>query len=194
MLAQSGPDSALLNHAILGEAELPPMTAKGSAALIADRLLGLGLADQAQAWLNLDPSAPALLNARVKLAQDDPQATLALLGTDESVAALTVKAQALTALGQTRDAAELYAKIGKPDDQVSALVQTGDWPAVAADGTAPWKAVASIVTTNTALTDTAKTVTGPLARNRALVKDSSATRDAIAQLLDSVKAPAVPTQ
>ena len=47
ILAVTGPDSALLNHATLGPGQTPPLVAKADASLIADRLLGLGLADQA---------------------------------------------------------------------------------------------------------------------------------------------------
>lgn len=189
LLAQAGPDTAFLNHATLGESDLPPLAAQDSAALIASRMLGLGLADQAGKWLKLADVAPAPLRARIKLAQGDPQGTLDLLVDDSSSIALDIKAQAHQLLGQTKEAAALYIQLGKPEDEWSALTQTGDIDALAIEGPLLWKNVANIVTAAPGTTTGGQATDGPLARNKALVQDSASTRDAITALLESVKMP-----
>ncbi len=194
LLAEAGADTALLTFATLGDTDLPPQAAQESAALIADRLLGLGFADQSAKWLTLADNAPALLKARVKLAAGDPKAALALLDDDESPVSLGIKAQAHQALGQAKEAAALYSQLGKPEDQMVALTQTGDLAALKVGGPEPWKAVADIVTAAPVAKTGVSPLDGPLARNKALVQDSAATRDAITALLDSVKVPVPLTQ
>jgi hypothetical protein len=163
--------------------------------LIADRLLGLGLADQAALWLTLDEKAPTLLRARVGLAQGHPKDALALLAKDESPAALAVKAKALLDLNDEKAAAEIFARLGKPEDQWAALSRSQAWDVLAIGGPDPWKAVASIVTKpSESAVPIGTQVEGPLARNKSLVEDSAATRDAITALLDVVKSPVPPTQ
>lgn len=195
VLARIGPDSALLNHATFGAGEVPPLLAKDDAALIADRFLTLGLADQAAQWLKLDDRAPTLLRARVELAQGHPTVALALLASDESPPALAVRASALIDLNDEKAAAELFAKMGKPEDQWAALSRSEAWDALAEAGPDPWKSLASIVTKPAAeAASDSSQVKGPLARNTSLVEDSVATRDAIQTLLNSVKSPVPPTQ
>ena len=202
VLALAGPDSALLAHATLAATDPLPAEAKGAASLIADRMLGLGLADQAARWLLLDDTAPDLLKARTLLAQGQPEAALSILQTDQSSPALSVKADALQAMGDQKAAADLYATMGKPDLRWSALNRSQSWDSVAQDGPDPWKAVAAIVvpvaqsTTGSAVAEPLASigVLGPIARNKALVQDSAATRDAITALLDAVKSPVSPTQ
>ncbi len=197
VLAVNGPDSALLNYATLGLGETPPLVAKEDASLIADRLLGLGLADQAAQWLKLDDHAPDLLRARVSLAQGNPTDALARLEMDDSPAALAVKARAFQDLNQEKAAAEIFAKLGKPDDQWAAMSRSQAWDTLAQSGPDPWKAVASVVAGRPADAAPAAAIpqdAGPLTRNKALVADSAATRDAITALLNSVKSPVQPTQ
>lgn len=192
LLALTGPDSALLAHATLGQGEAPPSAAKKDAAVIADRFLGLGLAAEAAQWLKLDDQAPALLRARVELAQGNPKATLALLAMDDTPVSLDVKARAHQDLNDEKAAAEVFAKLGKPEDQWAALGRSHAWDVLAAEGPDPWKAVALFVTNEPEAPSLMPQVEGPLARNKSLVEDSAATRDAITTLLNSVKSP-VPT-
>lgn len=202
ILAQSGPDSALLAHATLSDATPPPPQAKAAAALIADRMLGLGLADQASNWLKLDDNPPTFLEARIRLAQGDPQAALQILHEDDSAAALAIKAQALTALHDEKGAADIFARLGKSDQEISALSRSQAWDVLARSGPDAWKAVAMIVAPPTgsetgtvpATAQTPNGTEGTLAHNKALVAGSAATRDAINALLNSVKAPPPPTQ
>lgn len=195
LLAVSGPDSALLDHATLEEGQPAPLVAKGDASLIADRFLGLGFADQAAQWLNLDDRAPALLRARVDLALGNPKDALAKLEADDSPTALAVKAAALQDLNDQKAAAEVFAKLGKPEEQWAALSRSQAWDALAKGGPDPWKAVASVVTNPPKDAAAVNPGTeGPLARNKTLVADSAATRDAITALLNTVKTPVQPSQ
>jgi hypothetical protein len=197
LLAQAGPDSALLTHAALAPGQAPPTGAKAATALIADRLLGLGLADQAAAWLAQAEHPPNLLAARIDLAQGQAQAALSRLESDDSPMALGVKAAALQALNDEKGAADLYAQLGKPEEQWAAVGRSQAWDVLAREGPAPWKAVAEMVAPASDSSQTSVAPNGPdgmLTRNKALVAQSAATRDAVAALLDSVKSPAPPSQ
>lgn len=195
LLAQAGPDTALLRHATLAAGQPAPMAARKAAGLIADRMLGLGLADQAAAWLSQAESAPTLLRARVALAQGKAQVALGLLAEDSSAPALAVKADALQSMQEDGAAAEVFAQLGKPEEQWAALSRSQDWEALAKEGPEPWKAVAGIILpAEPAMGQDPATELGPLARNKALVEDSANTRDAITKLLETVKVPATPTQ
>ncbi|MGV8989028.1 MAG: tetratricopeptide repeat protein [Cypionkella sp.] len=198
ILAQSGPDSALLVHATLADLAAAPPQAKASAATIADRMLGLGLAGQAAGWLKLDDEAPALLAARITLARGDPRGALHLLQAKQSDAALTIKAEAFQAMNDEKGAAEIFARLGKTDEQWQAISRLQAWDVLARGGPDAWKAVASIIVSRDAEDGNAATLrTGPegvLAHNKALVEGSAATRDAITTLLKSVRAPSPATQ
>lgn len=195
VLAKSGPDSALLAHATLAATDPLPVEAKDVASIIAVRMLGLGLADQAARWLTVDEKPPGILAARIKLAQGQAKAALVLLQSDDSPAALAVKAAALQALNDEMGAAEVFTQLGKTDEHWAALSRSKVWDALAVDGPEAWKAVASFVVPATNATANATAATdGALARNKALVQDSAAMRDAITALLDTVKTPVSPSQ
>lgn len=202
VLAQAGPDGALLTHATLAEGDAAPMEAKAAASLIADRMLGLGLADEAARWLKLDDHAPALLTARIALAQGDADGALSLLQRDNSDMAMAVKATALQTKGDEKGAADIFAKLGKTEAEWLAVSRSQDWNLLAEGGPDPWKALAAIVVPPkdgaasgmTSANPAATAPDGPLARNKALVQDSAATRDAITALLNAVKPPDLPTQ
>lgn len=196
VLAKSGPDSALLAHAVLGPGDHPPAAARAMAAVIADRLLGLGLPQQAEAWLKADEAAPGILRARVRLALGDPGSCLALMGEDTSPPALAVRAEALLALGDGARAALIYEELGKTDAKWSALGRSQAWDAMAIAGPDSWRAVASVVDPPASSESAVSRATtdGPLARNKSLVDQSAATRDAITSLLDTVAKPVPVTQ
>ena len=189
LLAQSAPDSAFLSHACLAPTDPVPAAALAVADKIADRMLGLGLADQAGLWGAQAHQATPELLARVKLAQGDAQAVLTLLSTHDSTAALQLKALAHQALGQASQAADLYGHLGESDRAWHFRRQAGDWRALATNGPAPWQAVAAL-TTNPA----PKMGIGALAQDKALIDHSTATRGAILALLDQTKLPVAVTQ
>lgn len=195
-LARTGPDSALLAHATLAVSALPPGAAKPVVTLIADRMLALGLADQAARWLQLDDSPPALLLARVALARGDAQTALTILKDRAEPAALPLRAEALHQLGAEPAAAEIYGSLGLPDQQWNAILRARDWPRLASAGPAAMRAAATLLLAPAAGPPQADPTSpaGPLAQGQALVSHSVATRAAIAQLLDTVKSPSSPTQ
>ncbi len=190
-LAQTGSDSALLAHATVPETDPLPAVAKPVATLIADRLLTLGLAAEAARWLKLGDRPLPLLQARVALAQGDPQAALTLLQGIAEPLALPLRAEALRQLGADQAAAAIYASLDMPDQQWNAVGRAHDWQTLATQGPKDWKSAAALLL---APTETARPPLGPLARDDALLIQSAATRDAIAALLGSVKSPPTATQ
>lgn len=193
LLGQSGGDGALLDHGTLAPGQAPPAEAVLSAGLIADRFLNLGLSDQAARWLTLAPDPPAVLRARVALANGDAPRAIELLGEDTSEPALHVKAEALKYMGDEAGAAQVYQELGRSEEQWSALSRAESWSAFGEEAPPEWKGVTDLVT-GEAVTPPEDPLAGPLARDRALVDSSAATRDAIDALLKSVEVPAPPSQ
>jgi hypothetical protein len=197
LLAQAGGDTPLLNHATLADGQAAPEVARNSAGLIADRMLMLGLGDQAARWIELAPDAPDLLQARVALANGEAERAMELVKDDGSEQALHLKAQALVYLGDQVGAAKVYEELGKSDQQWSALSAAQSWDEISKNGPDQWKSVAGIVTGEA--TPTAPPVDplqpdGPLAQDKRLVDESATTRDAITNLLNSVQVPGQPSQ
>ena len=189
LLAQSSPNSAFLTHASLGPSDPAPSAAIAFAAQIAERMLRLGLSDQAGLWVAQGAQTPPDLAAHVKLAQGDAQAALDLLQSDNSTAAAQLKAQAFEVMRQGKEAARIYGLLGQTEDHWRVTRQAGDWPSLASHGPAGWKEVATL------LADPAPDPqAGPLAVDKALVAHSAATRKAILALLDQTKAPVPLTQ
>ncbi|MCW1919176.1 hypothetical protein NX862_10430 [Rhodobacter sp. KR11] len=195
LLAQAGGDTPLLTHATLAEGQPAPEEARDSAGIIADRMLTLGLADQAARWLQLAPRSPALLQARIALANGQAQAAIDLVKDDTSERALHLKAQALIYLGDQEGAAKIYQELGKADQQWSLLTSAQSWDALSQEGPEEWKAVAGIVTGATPpAVPVDPLLDGPLAQDRLLLDESATTRDAITNLLNSVQVPGQPSQ
>ena len=200
LLGNAGPDSALLNFATLQTGQEPPRAARVSAGLIADRLLRLGLADQAASWLAVANDPPALLAARIAVAQGKPQQALDLLGDQKSPEAIQARLDALHQLGDDPAAAKLFTDLGMAQEHWDAVSRMRDWPSLAANGPDIWKAAAATLaappTIPPPVDSSAAQVLpeGPLAQGRALIQESTSTRDAITALLNSVKSPVAPSQ
>lgn len=197
ILGNAGPDSAVLTYATLAVGQEPPNSAKGAASLVANRMLKLGLGDQAARWLQIADSPPQLLVARVAVAQGDPHTALQLLATQDSPAAIPVRLEALDQIGDEKASAEMYASLGMAEERSSALSRMQDWAGLAATGPDVWKA--AIATISDAPTPDqvaasallgAENPAGPLAKGEQLIARSAATRDAISALLNAVKSPA----
>ncbi len=191
LLTRTGSNTAFLSHASLLGSDPIPQAAKALAIQIADRMLGLGLPDQAALWIAQATQTPSQLVARVKLAQGDSQGALNQLQSDTSDSASQLRAQAYQALGNPRQAADLYAKLGRPQDHWQALRQAGDWVGLAKHGPAPWKVVAELAINSAPLLDA---TSGPLAHDTSLLARSVATRDAILDLLEQTKIPVSASQ
>lgn len=200
ILGQSGSESALLDIATLNDRQQPPPEATGAAALIAHRMLKLGLFEQAAQWIALAEAPPDLLSARVALANGNAERALDLVKQDQSPGAFEVRVQALQSLGESKAVAELFAEQGMTDEQWSVITRMQDWETLAASGPEVWKNAAQSVTD---VTDTvqpeageadAAMPTGPLARSQTLLSQSEATRGMLEALLQDVKSPAMLTQ
>ena len=193
LLANSGTDSAVLNYGVLEDDQPPPRSSRGAAGLMADRLLRLGLADQAERWLTASNNRPPLLSARIAVAQGEPQQALMMLGGLKSAAATKVRLDALALMGDQKGIAQLLADLGMDQEHWNAVGRTEDWEKLAKDGPEVWKATAATLNDQPKPTPDGS-AQGPLALDQALIDQSTATRDAITALLDSVKSPAALSQ
>ena len=206
VLAASGKDSALLDHAVLGEGQSPPHAARGAATLIAQRMVTLGLADQAARWLTLADDIPRLLAARVALGQGDPTRALTLLDDEATPSADEIRIDAYHQLGDETAIAALYAAREMPEEKWSAVTRMRDWGRLSADGPEVWKAAATVLlgpqsagtggqSAPDAVADTqTEPPAGPLEESQRLVDQSVEARQAISALLEAVKSPGSITQ
>ena len=199
VLAFAGKDSALLDHATLAEGHPPPHAARGSASLIAQRMMTLGLADQAERWLGLADDPPQLLVARIALGQGNPESALTVLEGDMSSPADAVRIDAYHLLGDESALAALYVAREMPLEAWSAISRMRDWERLATDGPAVWKDVTAVVLGSAAAapegqTAAAPPAAGPLERDQRLIDQSAATRAAISALLAAVRPPEAMTQ
>ena len=191
LLGNAGADSALLNHAVLHDGVEPPGSARSSAGLVASRLLRLGLADQAGRWLAVTNEPPALLSARISVAQGEPEQALMLLADLATPAAIQVRLNAYTQLGDEAAIAQVFADLGMDQERWNAIGRTEDWARLAAEGPEVWKTAAGTLADQPALDSGGG---GDLAKGKALIDDSVTTRDAITALLESVKSPVALSQ
>ena len=202
VLAFAGKNSALLDHATLAEGAAPPREARGAATVIAQRMVTLGLADQAAQWLGLAADPPRLLAARVALGQGDPERALALLEGEVAPTADKLRIDAWHQLGDESAIAALYAAREMPVEEMSAISRMRDWQRLASDGPEVWKAATAVLLGPQATAAEGATAdpteptppVGPLERDQVLIDQSAATRAAIEALLAAVKSPEALTQ
>lgn len=196
MLASSGPDSALLAHAVLSEsAEVPPIDSPLKAR-IAKRLIDLGFAEAGMRWLTpLDVSPEhVVLWAEAELARKDARAALRLLAGRTEAEAEVLRARAETQLGDLAAAAAAWAAAGQPEAARRASWQARDWTAVARDaGASQDPAAVSLARTVLNVPDPDRPAPppgdAPLSAGRALVAESARARSEIGALLAAVPGP-----
>lgn len=182
VLAEVGPDSALITHGVL--AASPPPTASVATRLsLAKRLTDLGFGAAAQIWLGPEGDPVAL--AAAELADGKARAALTRLAGRPGDETAAIRARALMALGDPATAADLLADADDPTQETSARIQSRDWAFLLQNGPPPWQGAAA------ELQPTPQSG-GPLTDGRAILTQSAATRAAVAALLES--APRVPTQ
>lgn len=166
-------------HASLGE-RLPVRSAN----TVAERLVSLGFADQAEPYLTGASDGPEdrnrrILRARVALSQAMPRrAEAELLGLDGADAD-ALRAQARGLAGDYSDAAQIYQTLQSPEDLRRADFLSGNWASLANSGD---RALGDLARLKTA--PDPPDVAGMLARNRALLEESSAVRGAIDRMLE----------
>jgi hypothetical protein len=196
LLAARGDAAALLRHATLPPADvaLPPATKLG----IAERLLEIGMPELVGAWTaGLDDARARLADARAAIQLRDGRAALrALAGVDGDEGG-TLRAQALTLLGDAAAAAEAWVAAGNPDEARAVAWRAQDWALFAS---LPATASASpvlgeLLDAASGPEPAASQPSGPatsaptLADARRLLGDASERRAAIERLLSEVPAP-----
>ncbi|NUB44603.1 hypothetical protein GEU84_009435 [Fertoebacter nigrum] len=186
ILAESGPDSALLAHGIRPAGELLPDVTDATRTRIAERLIRLGLGAAALHWLQPETTAGdghRLLAAEAELARRDARAALRHLAGLPGEAAESLRAKAALQLGDAAMAATAYEQLDDRPGQLSAAKLAEDWAQLAADSPPPWQSAAVLAT------EPLPTADGALARANALIAESSAARTTLTGLLAATPNP-----
>lgn len=188
LLAETGPDSALLSHAILQSGTTPSVTGP-TAALLAERLLALGFPAQAGDWLRQVPGADTELAARIALQTGDARGALQLIAGSGDPALQPLRVKALSQLADESALAEVFASTGEEDARWRAVGRARDWSQLASAGPAPWQTVAAAVVGQQPAPPPDTEPPGPLAEGKALLESSAQTRQSIVDLLATVSGP-----
>ncbi|MFN7595517.1 MAG: hypothetical protein ACK5PT_01950 [Cereibacter sp.] len=191
MLAGKGQDSALLTHAVLPQDSPVPPLDNALRKSIADRLLGLGFADEALRWLPDTTDAPIAESlARAELRRGDARTALRGIAGLDGPEISRLRAEALEKLGDQAAAARAFAEAGDPAAEAAALWRAQDWAASATMGSDAVRAALQQLSPDRPVLP--PDGNAPLAQGRALLEDSAKTRDAILSLLDATPAPEQP--
>lgn len=185
VLAEAGPDTALLAHGVLGPAARRPDVTEEISVQLADRLAGLGLAEEASRWLkHALPGDPPETPLRLKLAElalrnnDLPTAIRTLSGlAGPDVSAL--RAKVAMSAGRYAEAATLYASLDQPKEELHPLRLARQWESVSEKDEGIWQSAAQL------LRPESREAGSPLslAASRDILAESEAARATMAQLL-----------
>lgn len=195
LLTRDAEDVGFIRHALGHRAELAEQLAPETGNAVARRMLDLGFAGAALAYLRPASDGRALrdrriLRARAALALDRPrQAQVDLLGlVGEEVNVLRAQAQSM--VGAHRAAQLLYTAGGQTQDALRAAMAAEDWTLAAALGDDDIAALDLLAQTapDPALVENA------LAANRALLESSAETRRRIDGLLGARTVPDAATE
>ena len=177
-------DDAFLELAVVAEGALPPQTTPEVAMAVASRLVSLGFAEAALVWLGVtDASATAerrLIAARAEQARGDSRKAVDLLQGLDSEAVAALRAEAMAQLGRFDPAMSAYQAAGNDAAAQRLMTWQKDWARLKEDGPEAWKAAAGFVVSDLPAEP------GMLAQGSALLQDSQAARQAIADLLATV--------
>lgn len=182
LLAGLGSDRQVLELALPQVAET---AAPETRAILARRLLDLGMQDAALAWGGAGPTGDVLLDARLDLARDDPRSALRGLAGDRDAAALPLRIAATSALGDHASEARLLDESGDQTGAARALARGALWPELAAGQESAWQAVARDLSAPAGEASDA----GDLARAAALADAVARSRSAISALLAETALP-----
>lgn len=189
ILSILGTDDALLSHAVFLPETKTPMVDVVTRRKLTERLLDLGMAGNALHWQADETKSDSILMAQIHLQRRDGAAALRALTGVETPEALTMRAEALNMLGENAAAAQVYAQAGNAEAEMHALGRAENWQDLSARGPDAWKQVAEQVVTSVSLPADSVAFEGPLAKGKALVDSSAATRVAVDALLAKVAAP-----
>ena len=187
LLAALAPDSDFLTHAVISPEEELPDLPEDLRLEIARRLASLGLAGPADRWAAHSRQADPLMLAEIALGRQDARNALVHLAGLEGDDATELKLEALDRIGENALRAELLADLDQSERASAALARGANWEGLAASGSEPWKALASLAIAGPVPEEGA----GPLARGAALAAAAPQTAEAIKSLLAAVPAPAL---
>ena len=191
VLARSGSNTAILNHAVMRpDTNLPSLSADDRSQL-AGQLSTLGLPDAALVWIGTQSEntsdASRLIAAKAYLSKGDADASLTWLGGLDDSAALGLRAEALWRQGKLPEAVTAWAKAGNTDAELRAQSWAQNWEALSKNDASSWQAAAGLLTAQRGAD--VLNAPGPLALGNALVAESSTTRATLIALLASIPEP-----
>lgn len=151
--ARRGEDITFLRHSVAATADQKENMPERVLRAVAERLLDLGLPQEAAKWVSVDRGETAsrewrILNARNLLAEFKPEeAEIALIGLDgEDV--LGLRAEARWLMGDYDYVKTVQAELGNDRGARDAAWLAGDWQSVALSDDDPLSAAASLVRTD----------------------------------------------
>jgi hypothetical protein len=188
VLAKLGDDSAFLSYAITPPSQ--PIANLETAVVtgIAQRLLDLGMPENALTWMAQGGITEGQLLAQIHVARKDGATALAALQGDDTPQAAELRATAQSLLGDHAAAAKTLAPLSEPSE-VRALALAQDWQTLADRAPSQWSALAQNLIAAPTPAATGVDTFGPLARGLSLADQSAATRAEIEKLLGGLPAP-----
>lgn len=187
MLAKLSEDSAFLTYAITPPSQSIYALDTAVVTGIAQRLLDLGMAENALSWLAQGGTTEGQLLGQIHVARKDGAAALAALQGEDAPQAAHLRAMAQSLLGDHAAAAATLAPLSE-SSEVRALALAKDWQSLAERAPSQWSALAQNLTTPSSPESTGVDTFGPLARGLSLADQSAATRAEIEKLLVSLPA------
>ena len=186
MLATGGPDSAILTYALV-PASAPAGLPQTVHLRLSERLLDLGFPEAALAWTPGTDTSGLLIAAKAKLLSGDARAAISLIAGNGSSDAEAIRADAMMQLGDLRQAAASFERLGDTDAAAAALWQSEDWAAwLGKAGSTEKQDVAQLIGPRPGF-DTASPA--PLAQGRGLVADAERVTQTINAILAAIPAP-----
>ncbi len=182
------PDDDFLRQAVLSVEKLPAKLAPDLNLAIANRLLALGFADAALAWIGptlvSDPPARRIAAAGAFLGIGNARTAADLLVGVTGADAGSLRAQALLQLGDLSAAETAFWAAGQSEAAVRASLWQADWSSLDPEAPDAWAAAAQLV--QPVAPDSSA---GLLGRGKQAVEASVTSRTAIDALLATVAAP-----
>ncbi|SEM52375.1 hypothetical protein SAMN04488103_101381 [Gemmobacter aquatilis] len=188
LLAETGPDTAVLEFAVLGQAGPRPEVSRETGIRFAERLVRLGFGEEAALWLSaVAPESGSrteqerLLFARIALAGRNALSALRHLAGISSPEATKIRAEAQMQLGDFPAAAVSLKQTGDMGAIAQATRLSQHWQGVAAQDNGAWKTAASFAVSQDATRADTENVT--LSAAARIASESQAAREAMDALL-----------
>lgn len=188
LLAEIGPDTAVLDFAIFGQSEVRPQVPRDTGVRFAERLAKLGFGDEAALWLSAvapDPGSRAeqerLLFARIALANRDALSTVRHLAGIPGADAASLRAEAQMQLGDFSAAVLSLKEVEDVEGVARAERLSQHWEGVATQDAGVWQRAASFAPGEGPALPEGEAVT--LSAAIQVVSESGAAREALSALL-----------